>query len=162
MKKCNRCKKVKSLSDFKENQNKCNCCYDYQMNYYQVNKEKIREKGRKYYRDNHTKLREKWSRYYKANYEKVRNTDLKRIFGITFEEYKKKLIDQNGKCAICGESGNGRSLCNNNTTSLHVDHCHKTKKVRGLLCNRCNIALGMMRDDMQILSKAIEYLLRHN
>ena len=57
--------------------------------------------------------------------------------------------DQQCKCKICG---------NKPQKPLHVDHCHETKKVRGLLCHQCNVALGHMNDDPQRLEKAISYL----
>lgn len=59
---------------------------------------------------------------------------------------------QNGKCAICGE------LEPRKRGMLHVDHCHDSNRVRGLLCQNCNFALGHMRDRTDLLRRAIEYL----
>jgi hypothetical protein len=59
------------------------------------------------------------------------------------------LDEQMGKCAICGWAGNER---------LYVDHDHRTGRVRGLLCNRCNVGLGCFRDQIDDLSRAIIYL----
>ena len=62
---------------------------------------------------------------------------------------------QGGVCAICGavppEDG-----------SFHVDHDHETGRVRGLLCVRCNIGLGQLGDDVEVLSGAIGYGVRHD
>ena len=58
---------------------------------------------------------------------------------------------QNNKCAICGIE-----FSDNN--KAFVDHCHKTNRVRGLLCTRCNTLLGMAKDNIEILQKAITYL----
>ena len=55
---------------------------------------------------------------------------------------------QNGVCAICFGK----------TKKLHIDHCHKTKKVRGILCARCNLALGLFGDQIKYLENAISYL----
>ena len=83
----------------------------------------------------------------------IRNARLKCIYGITLDEYNKILESQNNACAIC-----------NISTSLptrkffDVDHCHKTNKVRGLLCHSCNVGIGFLKDDIQILQKAISYL----
>jgi len=71
-------------------------------------------------------------------------------FGISLEEYDSLLSKQNGKCAICGGHTNGDALA--------VDHNHKTNEVRGLLCHRCNTAIGLFKDDVSLLQKAIEYL----
>jgi len=58
---------------------------------------------------------------------------------------------QNNLCAICGSPPpKGRRL--------HLDHCHETGQVRGLLCHHCNVALGFVKDDISILESAIEYL----
>ncbi len=89
---------------------------------------------------------------HQANPQRTKNNDLKRTYGITIEEHKKMFQEQNGECAICGCKGDGRwkTLC--------VDHCHKTGKVRGLLCRSCNTALGQMNDDTSLLEKAVLYL----
>ena|SRR5437016_5723067 len=68
------------------------------------------------------------------------------------EEYAAMLERQGGVCAICGDKPrSGR---------LHVDHIHGTDTVRGLLCNLCNPAIGLFKDDPVRMSKAIEYLKR--
>lgn len=66
----------------------------------------------------------------------LQNRALKRRYGITVETYEAMLFKQNGKCAIC------KSAVNLGRGNLAVDHCHKTKQVRGLLCFHCNTALG--------------------
>lgn len=68
------------------------------------------------------------------------------------ELWKKFFNKQKGCCAICGTHQA------NLKTTLCVDHNHQTKKIRGLLCNRCNLLLGMAHDNPEILQKAIEYL----
>ncbi len=76
--------------------------------------------------------------------------DLKRKFGITLEQYHDMVILQNGVCAICKKV--------DEDIKLSVDHCHTTGKIRGLLCRRCNMALGLFGDDTQRMKSAIEYL----
>ena len=66
---------------------------------------------------------------------------------ISKDEFRELLVSQGGLCKICGDSGN---LC--------IDHDHQTGEVRGLLCGLCNSGLGMFRDNLAHLSKAIEYL----
>jgi hypothetical protein len=70
-------------------------------------------------------------------------------YGITSDDYAKMFVKQNGVCAICGKKPD---------LKLHVDHCHKTKKVRGLLCGNCNRGLGLFKDEVESLEKAIQYL----
>jgi uncharacterized CHY-type Zn-finger protein len=70
-------------------------------------------------------------------------------FGITLEGYAIRLENQRGRCAICGRVSERR---------LSVDHDHKTGKVRGLLCTRCNTGIGCFCDDQKLLNRAIEYL----
>ena len=84
-----------------------------------------------------------------------RNAVLKRKYGLTLESYNIMLKAQGGVCAICGEEEmvKGRTLS--------VDHCHKTGKVRQLLCGNCNHALGKFKDNPDLLLKAINYLERH-
>lgn len=76
---------------------------------------------------------------------------LRRAYGITVEEYEELLDRQDGVCAICKGT-------NVDSRRLHVDHCHRTNKVRGLLCFRCNTLLGAGNDDVDLLQAAAEYL----
>lgn len=73
-------------------------------------------------------------------------------FGITTDDYNDLFNKQGGCCAICG---NHQS---NFTKALAIDHCHKTGRVRGLLCMICNTALGKFNDDELLLHAAIKYL----
>ena len=74
---------------------------------------------------------------------------LKRRYGITQAEYDALLAKQAGACAICRRQPKGR-LC--------VDHCHLTGRIRGLLCHKCNIGLGNLREDHRTLIAALAYL----
>lgn len=82
---------------------------------------------------------------------------LKSQYGLSLEDYNKKLKEQNHKCEICGCDETEAFKC-----LLFVDHCHKTNKVRGLICHHCNTALGKFKDSTIILSKAINYLEKYN
>lgn len=87
-----------------------------------------------------------------------RNQLLLKNFGITLERYNEMLSEQNGVCAICLRPE--RFALNENPHSLAVDHCHVTGKIRGLLCKCCNQALGQLRDNVENLKRAIQYLSR--
>ena len=80
---------------------------------------------------------------------------LKDKFNISLDEYKEMFIKQDGKCAICYTTVPGHKKIN-----FAVDHCHKTNKVRGLLCFRCNLGIGYFKDDVYLLNNCIEYLKR--
>jgi hypothetical protein len=74
-------------------------------------------------------------------------------YGITPEEKENLLRLQDGKCGICPRTEPGGRY-----NVFHVDHCHITGKVRGLLCDRCNRALGLFKDDEQNCIRASQYL----
>ena len=76
------------------------------------------------------------------------------LYGLTKEQYYEMYEKQQGKCAICEEEPKTKRL-------LHVDHCHSTGIIRGLLCSQCNTALGSFRDNPTLLNRAIEYLGRN-
>ena len=80
-----------------------------------------------------------------------RNAYLKRVFGITLEDFEAMLSAQGGGCAICGRAAP-------EGTSLHVDHDHETGVVRGLLCFTCNGALGMFTENEEYLARATDYV----
>ena len=89
--------------------------------------------------------------YYKPKEQASRN--LKSRYGISLEDYDRMLEDQGGCCKVCGtdDPGGGRGR-------FQVDHNHTTGKVRGLLCIGCNTGLGSFKDSVEVLSKAITYL----
>jgi hypothetical protein len=85
--------------------------------------------------------------------ERMRAGHLKRKYGITLDEYDAMLAAQDGGCAICGApEPDGQSL--------HVDHCHDTDAIRGLLCFRCNAGLGQFEHCVERLEAAAAYLRR--
>lgn len=84
------------------------------------------------------------------HYKMVRKANLSK-YGITIEEYERIFEQQDGKCKICDNVANGKGR-------LHVDHCHDTGKVRGLLCSSCNIGLGLFKHNADLLNEAIGYV----
>ena len=77
-------------------------------------------------------------------------------YGITYGQYEEMLKSQEGVCAICGKDNKHKTQ-----RRLHVDHDHKTGKVRELLCIRCNTVIGNCKENIEILKKMIKYLVRH-
>ena len=82
---------------------------------------------------------------------------LKRNYGLSIEQFNIILLSQNNKCARCGSPAP-----DHHKKRLNVDHCHETGKIRGILCDACNRALGLFKDDPEILNKAIDYLHHSN
>jgi hypothetical protein len=99
-----------------------------------------------------------WAEAHPTEWERSRRKSyLKRKYGITVEEADALLAAQEGRCAICGKSeGDSRGF------RMHIDHCHTTGAVRGVLCNLCNAGLGNFRDDPELMRKAIAYLALHH
>lgn len=87
---------------------------------------------------------------------------LEREYGITQADYDRILAEQGGGCALCGATTVRHENLKKprGEVSLHVDHDHKTGKVRGILCGPCNHALGKLNDDPELLRKAADYIER--
>lgn len=96
------------------------------------------QKHRSWFRDD----QDARQRALKSNKMKVR-------YGIDIDEYEAILAAQNNQCATCDREW---------SKSLHIDHCHTTNKVRGLLCGRCNPALGLVNEDIKILERMLDYV----
>jgi hypothetical protein len=105
-----------------------------------------------WYQDNKDRARKSHKKWQQANREWIKNDALKVNYNFSLEEYKVLLEKQHGCCAICHKPSSDFKK------SLHVDHCHTTSKVRGLLCSNCNRGLGHFQDNVLILQNAIKYL----
>lgn len=81
-----------------------------------------------------------------------RTSHLKRIYGLSLVEYDQMMITQDGNCAICTEK----------MEKPHLDHCHTTGKIRGLLCGPCNHAIGSLKDSPLRCFLAASYLQKHS
>lgn len=79
---------------------------------------------------------------------------IKHLYGITIENYNQLLKKQKNKCAICYKEQKHKRK-----RRFDIDHCHKTNKVRGLLCDKCNVGLGKFEDNIKFLNRAIKYLI---
>lgn len=139
--------------------------------YHRKNQETRNAKERVYRAENPEKIRSFNQSYYKKNSEGLKakqllraagyrtagkyshlqkKWSLKKRYGLSIEQYTKLLVAQNNLCAIC--------LVKPKKSSLAVDHDHKTGKVRGLLCIKCNMALGALDDNTELLFSAARYL----
>lgn len=124
------------------------------------------KQNKQYYIDNPEKLKAKNERLRKRNKNRYHNDPeykqrqrehhLKRMFGIDHKQYERMYEEQCGKCKICGTTDpKGR------WNHFAIDHCHKTGKIRGLLCGPCNKGLGSFQDNPKLLKKALSYLFNH-
>lgn len=109
----------------------------------------------KHCKDCHYLLTKSWkARNKEREKQNRRRSALKQAYGISLEQYDEMLKNQDNGCAICKRLDTGSTRA----SYFHVDHCHKTGKIRGLLCNNCNRGIGYLGDDSQRLLKAVEYL----
>lgn len=146
MKRCPTCGERKELTDFHKNacspdgrQYLCKPCKSAQY--------------RKAKEDNPEKLREQSRRWRCDNPRAAWSIKLKNRYGITADDWEVLLEAQGGGCAICGTT-------TNLWDTLFVDHNHETGRVRGLLCNACNLVLGYAQDSPERLRAAAVYLER--
>ena len=120
------------------------------------------EKSRAILREWHHENKEKKSKSFKnwseRNQQRIRGNRLMRQYGLSNEDYIAMYESQLGLCAICNESQQGITK-DGEERFLCVDHCHKTGKVRGLLCARCNAGLGQFQDNPEFLISASKYLI---
>lgn len=134
-----------------------------------INKDGLYEKSNVEWREIGISLKSEQGKEYCRLYSKLhrsknrewyRNRSLQKNYGITLDQYNQMLDEQNGVCAICGEPE--KAIHPNHNTNkpqpLAVDHCHKTGRIRGLLCSFCNRAIGFFKEDIDLLNKTVQYL----
>lgn len=97
------------------------------------------------------------NRWQNLSESKKRSKWLKTKYGLSYEDYVNLYKQQDGKCAICDIEISIEAKENGHQTAC-VDHCHDTNLIRGLLCNHCNRALGLMKDNKKNIAKMLEYL----
>ena len=126
---CKVCGVEKNISDFHTGRKDCKNCKN--------------AKARQWRKDNPENTEKHLAR--------MRERTKERRYGITQEQFGQMLLDQNNRCKICDNDFK-------NSKDTHIDHCHNTNRVRGLLCNSCNMALGQFNDNINIMNNAIKYL----
>ena len=102
----------------------------------------------------------KMKEYVKIHAKHRKNYALKKNHKLSLDDYEIMLKNQNGKCSICKITFEEYSKipCKNPRLYFNVDHCHDTGKIRGLLCNRCNMGLGYFLDNPNHILNAYTYL----
>lgn len=122
------------------------CVSETSKAYYQKNKPLLTEKSRSYYQANKSAIQKRTKEWHIA-----------RTYGISLKKFRKMLKNQGNKCAICRSP-----VPDNPKRRWHVDHNHKTGKIRGILCHNCNVALGHFKENKKVMKRAIKYLEKHD
>lgn len=97
----------------------------------------------------------------RRDYKKRKWTRLRTKYGLEKDDYELLIVQQNGCCAICKLTEKEKDGQHGEPLSLSVDHDHVTGSVRGLLCRQCNIGIGRLKESVEILQNAINYLKSH-
>lgn len=130
---------------------------EYKLQWQRNHSENYKRAMRKWEKANPDKVSARSREWRYRNLDKVRQkakrVRLRLDFGLSIEQYEMMLDAQNGVCAICKQPETSRGF-----QFLSVDHSHRTGEIRGLLCNKCNLALGLMQDDPKLLRAAALYL----
>ena len=167
MKKCTKCGIEKLLSDFgtrkRNSTGKRGTCKDCEKKYRDVflsnpiNKSKYNKYAMQYYWNNREKMLKRQDIWRRANKEHrfnyQRGRSLLKNYRMTQIQYDAMALAQGNKCKICNSEKPGH-----NSKYFYVDHCHKTNKVRGLLCTHCNMAIGQFSDNSESMRRAALYV----
>jgi len=157
MKRCTKCGELKPETEFyaasectdglRGDCKECHAARGREL--YAQNREQRIAYIRKWQREHPERVREYRRKNPERRAAQLRRLHLRRTFGMTVEDYEDILAAQDGRCAICGEQpADGQSM--------HVDHV--AESVRGVLCVRCNNALGQLKDDPELMLRAAEYV----
>lgn len=144
---CPRCKETKPLTEFYKSKATVH-------GYAVYCKTCVVARHSEWRKENLAYTAEKQKEWRQANPRRSKDHHLKGVYGMPLGSYDTMLAAQNGKCALCAEAEKS------SRGDLHVDHCHETGRVRGLLCHHCNIGIGNFKHDVRLLEAAIAYLNR--
>lgn len=127
--------------------------------YYEKNREKILAQQRRYRTENaemiHAYDRARGQRFRSGLYKDYDRARKILAYGVDAGTYSAMLSEQHGVCVIC-------SKVNKNGRRLGIDHDHVSGRVRGLLCGKCNMAIGLLGDDAGVVTRALEYLKKNS
>lgn len=166
MKPCRKCGVSKPLSEFHKaagmhdgHRNECKDCWRrIQQDAYLRNRDKRIRAVQEWKRRNPTKYAEQKRRYQQdpVYREKKRVSDragyLRRKYGLSVSDYEFLAASQGGVCAVCGKA---------DQSGLHIDHAHDSRRIRGLLCGKCNKAIGLFDERPELFAEAARYLERN-
>lgn len=145
-KRCSRCLEIKAIELFRKRakgyESYCKQCEanynkEYLKNWVIKNRNKSNTIKTKYQKSSKGKINSKYSK-------------IKSRYGLTKEEYDRLIISTGNICSLCNNEFINNKYC--------VDHCHSTGKIRGIICDRCNKALGLVKDSKTTLMNMLNYL----
>ncbi len=116
--------------------------------YYKNNRKKLINRVKKYTEDNKEKVKIRKNKHYMAIREARRWDNIRKLYGLSKEDYDKLYVNQQGRCAVCRIE----------LPVLHIDHFHEDGTIRGLLCGKCNRGIGLFDDNIELLEAVIKYL----
>ncbi len=164
LRKCKGCGEVKPLTNFHKNRKgsesrkyKCKTCTNAEAKEWARNHpENVKASQRKRRAADAERFREKERAYYQKT--KERRLELKKLerfrrYGITYDAFFELLGGQDFACSICQETFEEADPRN-----VHIDHCHDSSRVRGILCRNCNIGIGHLKESPDLLRRAADYL----
>lgn len=142
---CLKCNTIKSKTDFYVNKKNvisahCKCCVKGAVNKYRKNNPDKIKFSKEQYKERRKIVRKDSERKYY----------LKNKYNLLEGDYKLMYDNQNGGCKLCDKKVEYKKL--------HIDHCHTSNKIRGLLCSNCNLGLGNFKDNIETLLRAVDYL----
>jgi hypothetical protein len=154
---CSKCGNDLPLSAFyqrtgaKSHHSACKVCErEMAKDWYERNKDKATSKVKEWRQQNSDAVKQ----YRIDNRQKHYRQELVRKYGVEATWFDEQIRQQGDSCVCCKRE----FQWGDKQTSPHVDHCHETKAVRGILCNRCNTVLGLCKDDDKLLSSLARYL----
>ena len=158
-KQCSKCKKTLPITDFYKRSagslhSACKECERAMAKaWYKKNPQYAKQKAKEWRKSNPDKVRQ----YRAENRRKHYLEEVKRKYNLDSETFWSIYDEQGGRCAIC----NKQLAWSGGKDAPHVDHCHETGRVRGVLCRKCNSGLGYFNDDLKLLKSATKYLQWH-
>lgn len=153
-KECTNCKKSLSLIYFSKDASRGDglqaTCKKCRTAYRRRNDAKHKRYMKAYYADRREDLRSKSAARYKADSKKIQRRQKELIYGISWDDIERIYQAQGMKCGIC--------RFHIDDSCWRIDHDHLRGEVRGVLCNSCNLALGLFKDSQEVLESAGGYL----
>ena len=126
-----------------------------------IDEAKRLERQRLYRINNREKIKVSQRNYHQKNKDEIIARHICKRRNITVDQYRQMFIDQDNKCAICGQHETRMNVKKTEVLKLCVDHDPISGKVRALLCYSCNLGLGLFKEDAALVEQALKYITAH-